>query len=137
MRQDSINLTNSYGALLRDLKERIQNAQLKAAVAVNRELILLYWDLGARIIAKQNEEGWGTKVIDRLAGDLHGAFPLMKGLSARNLKYMRAFAQAWPDVSIVQAVLAQLPWYHNIALIEKLESLDERLWYARQAIQTG
>jgi len=70
MRQDSINLPDSYGALLRDLKERIQNAQLKAAVAVNRELILLYWDLGARIIARQNEEGWGTKVIDRLAGDL-------------------------------------------------------------------
>jgi predicted nuclease of restriction endonuclease-like (RecB) superfamily len=118
------------------LKERIQNAQLKAAVAVNRELILLYWDLGARIIAQQKEEGWRTKVIDRLAGDLHGAFPSMKGLFARNLKYMRAFAQAWPDVSIVQAALAQLPWYHNIALIEKLENPHERLWYARQAIQT-
>jgi predicted nuclease of restriction endonuclease-like (RecB) superfamily len=137
MGQNSIKLPDSYGTLLQDLKERIQNAQLKAAVAVNRELILLYWDLGARIIAQQNEEGWGTKVIDRLAGDLHGAFPSMKGLSARNLKYMRAFAQAWPHVSIVQAALAQLPWYHNIALIEKLESPDERLWYARQAIQTG
>jgi predicted nuclease of restriction endonuclease-like (RecB) superfamily len=137
MGQNSINLPDSYGTLLQDLKERIQNAQLKAAVAVNRELILLYWDLGARIIAQQNEEGWGTKVIDRLAGDLHGAFPSMKGLSPRNLKYMRAFAQAWPDVSIVQAALAQLPWYHNIALIEKLDRPDERLWYAQQAIQNG
>jgi predicted nuclease of restriction endonuclease-like (RecB) superfamily len=115
MGQNSINLPDGYGALLQDLKERIQNAQLKAAVAVNRELIFLYWDLGARIIAQQSEEGWGTKVIDRLAGDLHSAFPSMKGLSARNLKYMRAFAQAWPDLSIVQAALAQLPWYHNIA----------------------
>ena len=137
MGQNSISLPDGYGTLLQDLKERIQNAQLKAAVAVNRELILLYWDLGARIIAQQSEEGWGTKVIDRLAGDLHSAFPSMKGLSARNLKYMRAFAQAWPDLSIVQAALAQLPWYHNIALIEKLENPDERLWYARQAIQTG
>ena len=110
MGQNSTNLPDGYGTLLQDLKERIQNAHLKAAVAVNRELILLYRDLGARIIAQQNEEGWGTKVIDRLAGDLHGAFPSMKGLSPRNLKYMRAFAQAWPDVSIVQAALAQLPW---------------------------
>src|SRR5882724_6068896 len=83
MRQNSINLPDGYGTLLQDLKERIQNAQLKAAVAVNRELILLYWDLGARIIARQNAEGWGTKVIDRLAGDLHAAFPSRKGLSGR------------------------------------------------------
>lgn len=75
MGENSINLPDSYGALFQDLKERIQNAQLKAVVAVNRELILLYWDLGATIIARQNEEGWGTKVIDRLARDLRGASP--------------------------------------------------------------
>src|SRR5229473_7056280 len=137
MRQNSINLPDGYGTLLQDLKQRIQSAQLKAALAVNRELILLYWDLSTKIVARQKDEGWGTKVIDRLAGDLHSAFPSMKGLSGRNLKYMRAFAQAWPDLSIVQAALAQLPWYHNIALIEKLESPDERLWYAQQAIQNG
>ena len=93
MGQNSINLPDSYGTLLQDLKERIQNAHQKACCG-QPGLILLYWDLGARIIAQQNEEGWGTKVIDRLAGDLHGAFPSMKGLSPRNLKYMRAFAQA-------------------------------------------
>ena len=76
-------------------------------------------------------------MIDRLSEDLHKAFPSMKGLSPRNLKYMRAFAQAWPDIAIVQAPLAQLPWYHNFALLEKLASRDERLWYARQAIQNG
>src|SRR5260221_12239338 len=102
MTQSPTTLPDNYGVLLQALKDRIQNAQLKAAIAINYELILLYWDLGMRILGQQQQEGWGTKVIDRLSADLHAAFPSMKGLSARNLKYMRAFAQAWPDGSIVQ-----------------------------------
>ena len=85
----------------------------------------------------QRTEGWGTKVIDQLAKDLRQIFPEMQGLSPRNLKYMRALAEAWPDEAIVQAPLAQLTWYHNLTLLEKVKSSEERLWYAKAAIQNG
>ncbi len=126
-----------YREFLEELKRRIQSAQNRAALAVNRELVLLYWKTGRDILQKQEQEGWGSKVIDRLAADLRRAFPDMKGFSSRNLKYMRALAEAWPDETIVQEVLAQIPWYQNLALLEKLKSTDQRLWYARQAIEHG
>jgi predicted nuclease of restriction endonuclease-like (RecB) superfamily len=106
-------------------------------VAVNRELILLYWQIGRDILARQAEQGWGAKVIDRLSHDLRTAFPEMKGFSPRNLKYMRAFAAEWDDAAIVQELLAQLPWYHLVTLLDKLNSPEERLWYARKAIEHG
>jgi predicted nuclease of restriction endonuclease-like (RecB) superfamily len=120
-----------YEPFLKDLKERIRTAQVRAALAVNRELVLLYWSIGRDILTRQKQHGWGAKIIDRLAANLHKAFPEMTGLSPRNLKYMRAFAEAWPDDQIVQAPLAQITWYHNIALVEKLNAPEERLWYAR------
>ncbi|WP_104663885.1 PDDEXK nuclease domain-containing protein [Ensifer adhaerens] len=126
-----------YASLLSQLKERIRSARLKAAVAVNRELILLYWGIGREILARQNVEGWGSRVIDRLAADLRRDFPEMTGLSPRNLKYMRAFAEAFPDEQIVQQLVAQLPWGHNVKLVEALKSDEERLWYARQAVEHG
>jgi hypothetical protein len=91
---------------------------------VNRELVLLYWHVGRDILQRQSRDGWGAKVIDRLSQDLRRAFPDMKGFSPRNLKTMRAFADAWPDVAIVQEVLAQLPWYHQIALLDKLRTAE-------------
>jgi len=124
-----------YGDWLAELKKRIHTAQQKATLAVNRELVLLYWQIGRDILARQAEQGWGSKVIERLAHDLRNAFPEMKGFSPRNLKYMRAFAEAWPDAEFVQAVLAQLPWYHQIALLDKLKTPDERSWYAQKAIE--
>lgn len=129
--------TQSYAALLTTIKERIQTAQVRAAVTVNQELVLLYWGIGKEILARQQAEGWGTKVIDQLASDLRSSFPEMKGLSPRNLKYMRALAEAWPEEAIVQAPLAQLTWFHNLTLLEKLKDRDERLWYARAAIEHG
>src|SRR6266850_7841703 len=130
-------IPEGYDELLRGLKERIRAAQVKAALAVNRELVLLYWRIGQDILERQKQSGWGTKVIDRLAADLRSAFPEMSGFSPRNLKYMRAFAEAWPDEDFVQQVAAQLPWFHNITLLEKLKPVEERLWYARQAIASG
>lgn len=127
----------SYASLLAELKERIQAARLRAAVAVNRELIILYWSIGRDILARQTTEGWGARVIDRLAADLRHDFPEMTGLSPRNLKYMRTFAEAFPDEAIVQQLVAQLPWGHNVKLIESLKSPEERLWYARQAVEHG
>lgn len=126
-----------YGALVADLKKRIANARLRAALSVNRELVVLYWGIGRDILARQNSEGWGTKVIDRLAADLGRAFPEMTGLSARNLKYMRAFAEAWPDIELVQQVVALLPWGHNVRLLDAVKASPERTWYARQAIEHG
>lgn len=128
---------DGYSALLTALKERIRAARFRAALAVNRELVLLYWEIGRDILARQEEEGWGAKIIDRLAEDLRRDFPEMTGLSARNLKYMRAFAEAYPDPEFVQQVVALLPWGHNIRLIEALKEPSQREWYARQSIQHG
>lgn len=126
-----------YEAFLLDLKTRIRTAQVRAALAVNHELVLLYWQIGRDILTRQQQQGWGAKVIDALAKDLRHEFPEIKGFSSRNLKYMRAFAQSYPDEQIVQEVLAQITWYHNIALLEKLKSREERLWYAQQTVAQG
>ena len=107
-----------YDEFLLDLKLRIQSAQVKAAISISRELITLYWNIGREILQRQTAQGWGAKIIERLAKDLRAAFPEMKGFSPRNIKYMRAFAEAWPDEEFVQAVLAQITWYHNLTLIE-------------------
>lgn len=126
---------DGYTEWLSELKGRIHSAQQRAALAVNRELVLLYWQIGRDILARQAEQGWGAKVIERLAHDLRTAFPDMKGFSPRNLKYMRAFAEAWPEAAFVQEVLAQLPWYHQLALLDKLPGPETRRWYAAQAIE--
>jgi len=127
----------NYEAFLSALKERVRTAQMRAMLAVNAELVLLYWQIGRDILERQQQEGWGTKVIERLAKDLKREFPDMQGFSARNLKYMRAFAEAYPDELIVQEVLAQITWYHNIALLEKLKRPQERLWYASATVTNG
>ncbi|MDR3415264.1 MAG: PDDEXK nuclease domain-containing protein [Nevskia sp.] len=126
-----------YPAWFADLKARIRQERLRVVLASNAMMVNLYWDIGRRILDKQADQGWGSRVIDRLAADLREAFPEMKGLSSRNLKYMRAFAAAWPERTIVQATLAQLPWYHHIALLEKLDSVDTRLWYAAKSLEHG
>ncbi len=124
-----------YHKWLLDLKSRIHTAQQRATLAVNRELVLLYWQIGRDILARQASQGWGSKVIERLAHDLRTAFPEMKGFSPRNLKYMRAFAEAWPDAEFVQQAAAQLPWFHLCTLLDKLKTREERDWYLSKAVQ--
>jgi predicted nuclease of restriction endonuclease-like (RecB) superfamily len=126
-----------YAELLSNLKERIRTAQIRAALSVNRELVLLYWQIGREILARQARENWGAKVIDRLAVDLHHEFPEMKGFSPRNLKYMRSFAETYPDKQIVQQAAAQIPWFHNCVIIDKVRAHEERMWYIRQTIENG
>jgi predicted nuclease of restriction endonuclease-like (RecB) superfamily len=126
-----------YASLLGDLKRRIRAAQLGAALSVNRELVLLYWSIGGDILTRQKEQGWGSKVIDRLAEDLRKAFPEMTGFSPRNLKYMRAFAGAWPEEQFVQQAAAQIPWFHNCVLLDHVKNPQEREWYIRQTIEYG
>ena len=126
-----------YQSLLVDLKERIRSAQVRAALSVNRELIALYWQIGRLIVARQEEYGWGTQVIDRLAADLRQSFPDMKGFSTRNLRYMRAFAATYPDMDVVQQVAARLPWGHTMRLLDTVKDPSERVWYMGQAVERG
>jgi predicted nuclease of restriction endonuclease-like (RecB) superfamily len=154
---------DDYLALLTDVKERIRAAQIRAGLSVNRELIQLYWDVGRLIVHRQQREGWGAGVIDRLASDLHKAFPRLGGFSASNISRMRAFflaytqapensAQAVPksrDKKSAQIfgpqlgskspppVVSGIPWGHNIALLFKLSIRETRLWYAQQAAANG
>lgn len=130
-------LPKGYDNFLTALKKRIRHAQLRAALSVNQELVLLYWSIGRDILARQKEQGWGAKIIDRLAADLHKAFPEMTGFSPRNLKYMRAFGAAWPDEPFVQQVAAQIPWFHNCVLLDQVKNRHEREWYIRQTIENG
>ena len=130
-------LPDGYPALLADLKSRIESSRLKASIAVNQELIMLYWDIGRDILLRQEADGWGSQVIKRLSDDLRRDFPESSGFSPRNLNNMRAFAGCYPDRAIVQQVVAQLPWGHNIQLLQKVKDPDERQWYAQQAIEYG
>jgi len=127
----------SYRAFLTNLKNRIRSAQISAAVAVNQEMILLYWYIGREILLRQKQQGWGSKVIKRLSQDLKREFPDMKGFSSTNLKYMRSFAEAWPEFGIGQQVLTNLPWGQNTVLLSKLDDAEERLWYAHKAVEHG
>ena len=143
--------------VLKELKDKIQHARVRAALSVNKELLQTYWDIGSVILQQQKLEGWGTKVIERLAKDLKFEFPDFQGLSVRNFKYMRAFAETYPHFpnvqeplaqiaelnsevfknSIVQAPLAQLTWYHHITLLEKIKDPAIRLFYIFKTIETG
>jgi predicted nuclease of restriction endonuclease-like (RecB) superfamily len=142
--------TASFVALLADLKARIRAAQVKAALAVNREMIGLYWGIGRSIVERQEAEGWGKSIVDRLAADLQKEFPGESGFSPRNVWRMRSFYLAWTERAerLQQAVgemtsenlpqaVAEIPWGHNIALIEKLKEPAKRLWYARQTTEQG
>ena len=149
--EDPVSLTPppaGYAEWLGDIKTQIHEAQQRAAQALNLQLVSLYWGIGRAILDQQEQQGWGAKIIDRLAQDLRTNFPEMKGFSPRNLKYMRAFAEAWPEFGIGQAVLGQLegaaivhqvvhklPWRHHCVLLDKLKTQEEREWYLRKAIE--
>ncbi len=130
-------LPGDYLATLADIKNRIREERLRVVVSANTAMVGLYWDIGRLILDRQESAGWGARVIDRLSADLRDAYPDMQGFSPRNLKYMRAFATAWPDAEIVQRVVARLPWRQNITLLERLDTPEKRLWYAKQALQHG
>ncbi|MGZ2223723.1 PDDEXK nuclease domain-containing protein [Glutamicibacter nicotianae] len=130
-------LPSGYPALLESVSDRVSQGQRRASLAVNQELVSTYWNVGHDILERQTEQGWGSKVIDRFSADLRDRFPGIRGFSPRNLKYMRFFAETWAVTPIVQSPLAQLPWHHHIALLEKLENESTRLWYARMALSEG
>lgn len=134
---DLVSAAAKYGQVLAALKQRIQAAQLRAGLAVNSELVLLYWHIGTEILQNQKRQGWGAKVIDRLSVDLRDAFPRMQGFSPRNLKYMRAFAEAWPEVEFVQRAVAQIPWGHNVRILDHMSDRVLREFYVQKTIEYG
>lgn len=130
-------MSDSYLDFIEAIKKEIENQRLKVVLNANSSMICLYWNIGKAILQKQEEEGWGAKVIDRMAKDLKDAFPDMSGFSPRNIKYMRKFAECWPDFEIVQRVVAQIPWRTNRMLLDKLDTQEERIWYAHKTIENG
>lgn len=148
-------LNKNYDIILDALKEKIRLAKQRAVVAVNTELLTVYWEIGNTILQQQNQEGWGAKVVNRLAQDLKQSFPDFKGLSPRNLQYMRSFAEAWPAISIVQPpvaqlqtnenhtlkfeqpLVAQIPWAHHIVILNKVQDPNIRLFYIKKTISNG
>jgi predicted nuclease of restriction endonuclease-like (RecB) superfamily len=143
-------LPPGYAELLEDLKGRVRTAQLKAALAVNREMIRLYWDIGRLIVERQEREGWGKGIVDRLATDIQKAFPGVAGFSPSNVSRMRAFylgytkevansAQPVPnlDGKNLPAVVEELPWGHNVILLFKLKDPLQRIWYAGKTVEHG
>jgi len=146
-------LPSNYSSVVTALKERIRKARQRAILSVNKELTLLYWEIGEMIITQQGTQGWGAKVIQQLSIDLKTEFPDFKGLSERNLKYMATFARRFPQFGQQPAVAyfaehcptgqfgqqlaAQLPWFHIVTLLTKLDDSESRAWYATQAAQHG
>lgn len=131
------NMPEEYLDFINNIKDEIANKRLSVTLHANSALIILYWHVGNAILNKSEQEGWGAKVIDRIAHDIRLAFPDMKGFSPRNIKYMRKFAECWPNFEIVQQVVAQIPWRTNLILLEKLTTQEDRIWYAKKTIEKG
>lgn len=137
-------LPEGYPTLLESIKTRIRESQVKAAMAVNRELIELHWWIGSQIVKRQEAEGWKSQVIERLCKDIQASFPGLKGFSRSNVFYMRTFYTSYSRVQQAAGFLhtppdfcLNIPWWHNVILIEKVKNLVEREWYARRAIENG
>jgi predicted nuclease of restriction endonuclease-like (RecB) superfamily len=130
-------MPDDYLLFLQDLKTRIQKERIKTVLSANSALVMLYWDIGRAILEKQEHSGWGAKIIDRMSYDLRNEFPDMRGFSTRNLKYMRKFAECWPEKEIVQRTVAQIPWRSNIVLLDKLREDSIRQWYAQKVLENG
>ncbi len=131
----SLNLPTNYNEFLKDLKIQIRSAQSKASLAVNQQMIQLYHNIGLQILSRQSHEKWGSKIIDHLAADLKDAFPDLKGFSKGNLKYMRFFAEKCPHLKIGQQPADQLPWFHIVTILTKVETPEQQEWYAVQTAQ--
>lgn len=130
--------TDDYKDFILDIKQRVQSAQIKAAVIVNQTLLQLYWDLAGRIVAKQQATAWGDGFLLQMSRDLQAEFPDMKGFSLRNLKYMRQWFQFWSkQAAIGQQLVAQIPWGHNLVIISKIKNPHEAMFYVQKTMQNN
>lgn len=133
------NITNnkSYIDLIKNLKQEISKSRIKVHLAVNKELIILYWNIGKLILERQSKEKWGSKIIQNISEDLRKEFPEMKGLSLRNLVYMQTFAKEFRDLEFTQQVAAQIPWFHICLILDKISIGEQRIWYINKTIENG
>jgi predicted nuclease of restriction endonuclease-like (RecB) superfamily len=134
--------TKEYIQTLVAIKKQVQEAQVKAALAANKELIKLYWFIGKTIVEKQKKSGWGSSVIERLANDLQKELPGLGGFSRANVFRMKAFFEAYEKVAqaarqIDDIPIFGIPWFHNVVIMQKIKDAKERLWYAEKAIEHG
>lgn len=135
---ESLNkLPSGYKDFISNIKDQIVENLVKSRFSANQQMIIMYWQIGKAILQKQEDEGWGSKIIDRMSYDLKQEFPDLKGFSPRNLKYMKKFAESWDDFEIVQRTVALIPWRSNITLLDKLQDNNLRLWYARKVLENG
>lgn len=123
-----------YKQILENIKQEILKSQYRAMQTVNKELIFMYWHIGKIIV---DNSKWGNKFINNLSIDLKMEFPNIQGFSVRNLKYMKKIAVEYPNFGFVQEVLAQITWYHNVILMDKVKDIEERKWYISQTIKNG
>ena len=130
-------LDKDFNSFVKELKQKIFLSQQQAIKAVNYELVLLYWDIGNSILQNQKQQGWGAKIVENLSSVLKKSFPNMSGFSSRNLKYMRQFADTYQDKTFVQEVLAQLSWYNNLTIMQKIKDESIRNWYIYKNIENG
>jgi predicted nuclease of restriction endonuclease-like (RecB) superfamily len=130
-------LDKQYIDTLENIKEKIRQAQYKAVIAVNSQLLELYWEIGNIIHTRESEEGWGAKVVELLSKDLRNEFPGKRGYSSRNLRYMRDFAKEYPDFSILQPVVAKLPWAHHLIILQKVKDFNLRQFYIQKAVENS
>ncbi len=137
VKSESSPAPESYGALLREIKERIRSAQYAALRAVNRELIELYWDIGRLIVERQSGETWGRSVVQNLAKDLQLEFPGVAGFSAPNLYKMRQFYEAYRGNEILSPLVIEISWTKNLAILERCREESEREFYLRRTQQFG
>jgi predicted nuclease of restriction endonuclease-like (RecB) superfamily len=128
---------DAYAVLLKSLEERIHESRMYATLAVNRELTTLYWDIGRQILDEQQKQGWGAQVVEQLSQDLGRAFPEVTSFSVRNLRSMRAFAEAYADSETVKQLVSQIPWGHTIILIEKIKDPQQCVQYPTQTTVHG
>ena len=130
-------MEKEYFVFIDEVKAEIRRQRLRVTLNANVSMICLYWSIGNAVLKKQEQKGWGAKVIDRMSKDISDEFPDMKGFSTRNIKYMRKFAESWDDFEFVQRVVAQIPWRTNISLLEKIQDKETRIWYAYKTIEQG
>jgi predicted nuclease of restriction endonuclease-like (RecB) superfamily len=133
-------LPSGYAKFIAILKSKIRSSQLKATVSVNREMLLLYWEIGREIVERQERDGWGAKVIEKIAKDLQNEFPGIEGFSRTNIFRMRAFYLSYKLVpqavgQLDQLPIFNLPWGHNVAIFEGVKDLKKQLWYAKMVIE--
>lgn len=137
MATQTIIIDEAYVSLINEIKQQVKTAQFRAHRVVNTELIKMYWSIGKELLARQQTERWGSRYLEQVSRDLKIEFPNMKGFSTTNLKYMRLFAQEYPDLSIGQQLVDQLSWGHIMYIIHKVRDHNKREWYAQEAIKNG